>query len=102
LWQLGSGIESILVDQDSRSTPRGPDRHRLAQRTRWHDTPITEAESAIHNQQRQVFNECRVLQPVVQNQDIRAIRYGGARRCGTIGTNPRGPYRCQQQCLVAD
>lgn len=74
---------------------------RLAEWASGKDTRIAEAGCPIDYQQRQVFAEARVLQSVVQHQDIGACPDGFLGRGGAIGADPGWGNLREEQTFVA-
>ena len=92
----------VRADQDRRLTAGGAGGDRFAQRPGRHDPAVAEAEGAVDRQQREGLLQGRVLQAVIHHQRLRSRRQGRARTGGTIGADPGGRDRREQQGLVAD
>ena len=92
----------VAADHDERADQRRLDRKRRAQGTGWKAEAVAEAGLAVDHCEGEILDERRVLQPVVEQQDLgaRFNRPPGARDAVRADPARRDPR--EEQRLIAD
>ena len=98
--QHGARAGQVRADQHGSPAPGRRRGHRLPQGTGGHDAAVAEAERPVHHQQRRILNQAGILQAVVHHQRLRPLPHRGTGAGGTVGADPGGGGRGQQQRLV--